>query len=86
MERIMTASLSQDLRARIVRAVQNGSSIRQAATRYEPVGRIAIGVANLSGRHAPVRNLSGIALGGFREQDADVLARVDLACHSILLR
>ena len=31
----MTAPLSQDLRERIVRAVEGGSSIRQAAVRYE---------------------------------------------------
>lgn len=31
----MTAPLSQDLRERIVRAVEGGSSIRQAASRYE---------------------------------------------------
>jgi transposase len=31
----MTAPLSQDLRERIVRAVEGGSSIRQAAARYE---------------------------------------------------
>jgi transposase len=31
----MTAPLSQDLRRRIVRAVEQGSSIRQAAARYE---------------------------------------------------
>jgi transposase len=31
----MTAPLSQDLRKRIVRAVEGGSSIRQAAARYE---------------------------------------------------
>jgi transposase len=30
----MTAPLSQDLRARIVRAVEGGGSIRQAAIRY----------------------------------------------------
>jgi transposase len=30
----MTASLSQDLRERIVRAVEGGSSIRQAARRF----------------------------------------------------
>jgi putative transposase len=31
----MTAPLSQDLRRRIVRSVEKGSSIRQAAARYE---------------------------------------------------
>ncbi len=31
----MTTPLSQDLRRRIVRAVEKGSSIRQAAVRYE---------------------------------------------------
>jgi putative transposase len=31
----MTAPLSSDLRARIVRAVEGGSSIRQAAARFE---------------------------------------------------
>ncbi|WP_262270218.1 hypothetical protein [Microvirga yunnanensis] len=31
----MTTPLSQDLRRRIARAVETGSSIRQAAARYE---------------------------------------------------
>jgi transposase len=31
----MTTPLSQDLRRRIVRTVEKGSSIRQAAARYE---------------------------------------------------
>ncbi|MBM6584491.1 helix-turn-helix domain-containing protein, partial [Microvirga sp. BT689] len=31
----MTTPLSQDLRRRIVQAVEKGSSIRQAAVRYE---------------------------------------------------
>ncbi len=33
--RVMTAPLSQDLRTRIRRAVEAGSSIRQAAKRFE---------------------------------------------------
>ena len=38
----MTTPLSQDLRRRIVRAVEKGSSIRQAAARYEVSSSAAV--------------------------------------------
>src|SRR3954468_16426490 len=41
-ELIMTAPLSQDLRERIVRAVEGGSSIRQAARRFAVSASAAI--------------------------------------------
>jgi transposase len=42
MELIMTAPLSQDLRERIVRAVEGGSTIRQAARRFAVSASAAI--------------------------------------------
>jgi transposase len=42
MELIMTAPLSQDLRERIVRVVEDGSTIRQAARRFAVSASAAI--------------------------------------------
>jgi transposase len=59
----MTAPLSQDLRARIVRAVEGGSSIRQAATRYEVSPSAAVKLLRRvreTGSSAPDR------IGGYR--------------------
>jgi putative transposase len=63
MERIMTAPMSRDLRARIMRAVQNGSSIRQAATRSEVSPSAAVTLLRRvreTGSSAPAR------IGGYR--------------------
>ena len=54
----MTAPLSQDLRQRISRAVGNGSSIRQAAARYEVSPSAAIKLmrwVRATGSLAPAR-------------------------------
>jgi transposase len=59
----MTAPLSQDLRQRIVRAVSKGSSIRQAAERFEVSPSAAIKLmqrVRLTGSTAPAR------IGGHR--------------------
>jgi transposase len=61
----MTAPLSQDLRARIVRAVQKGSSIRQAAARYEVSPSAAVKLLRRvreTGSSAPAR------IGGHRRR------------------
>ena len=54
----MPAPLSEDLRARIVRAVANGSSIRQAALRFEVSPSAAVKLLRRvreSGSAAPAR-------------------------------
>lgn len=59
----MTAPLSQDLRERIVRAVEGGSSIRQAAVRYEVSPSAAVKLLRRvreTGSSAPAR------IGGHR--------------------
>ncbi len=59
----MTAPLSQDLRERIVRAVEGGSSIRQAATRFEVSPSAAIKLMQrlrTTGSTAPAK------IGGYR--------------------
>jgi transposase len=61
----MTAPLSQDLRARIVRAVQKGSSTRQAAARYEVSPSAAVKLLRRvreTGSSAPAR------IGGHRRR------------------
>jgi transposase len=59
----MTAPLSQDLRARIVRAVEGGGSIRQAAIRYQVSPSAAVKLLRRvreTGSSAPAR------IGGHR--------------------
>jgi transposase len=59
----MTAPLSQDLRERIVRAVEGGSSIRQAAARFEVSPSAAIKLMQrlrTTGSTAPAK------IGGYR--------------------
>src|SRR3712207_8331359 len=70
----MTAPLSQDLRERIVRAIEGGSSIRQAAARYEVSPSAAVKLMRRvreTGSTAPAR------IGGHRrpvlEPHADVV-------------
>lgn len=70
-----TAALSQDLRERIVRAVESGSSIRQAAARFEVSPSAAIKLMQrlrATGGTAPAK------IGGYR--------RPLLAGHEGLLR
>jgi transposase len=59
----MTAPLSQDLRRRIVVAVQSGSSIRQAAARYSVSISAAI---KLMRRVRATGSLKPAQIGGYR--------------------
>ncbi len=53
----MPAPLSQDLRERIVRAVEGGSSIRQAASRFDVSPSAAV---KLMERHGPRRWITSV--------------------------
>jgi putative transposase len=62
-ELIMTAPLSQDLRERIVRAVEGGSTIRQAARRFAVSASAAVKLmqrVRQTGSTAPAK------IGGYR--------------------
>ena len=61
----MTAPLSQDLRQRIVRAVDAGSSIRQAAKRFEVSASAAI---KLMRRVRETGSTEPARIGGYRRQ------------------
>ena len=63
MELTMTAPLSQDLRQRIVRAVAQGSSIRQAAERFEVSPSAAI---KLMQRVHQTGSTEPAQIGGYR--------------------
>ncbi len=63
MELTMTAPLSQDLRQRIVRAVAQGSSIRQAAKRFEVSASAAI---KLMQRVRQTGSTEPAKIGGYR--------------------
>ena len=83
----MTAPLSQDLRERIVRAVEGGSSIRQAARRFAVSASAAIKLmqrVHRTGSTAPAK------IGGARrpllEAHADVLRALVLRQAGITLR
>jgi putative transposase len=92
----MTAPLSQDLRRRIARAIANGSSIRQAATRYEVSPSAAVKLMQrvhktgslapdqIGGHRSLVAATSGITLAEVR---AELRARgiVVAALSTILL-
>lgn len=82
----MTAPLSQDLRRRIARAVGNGSSIRQAAIRYEVSPSAAI---KLMRRVRATGSLAPDRIGGRRrpvlEPHADLLRSLVAAKSSITL-
>ena len=82
----MTAPLSRDLRRRIVRAVETGSSIRQAATRYEVSPSAAI---KLMRRVRTTGSLAPDRVGGHRrpvlEPHADLLRRLVAGKSSITL-
>ena len=70
----MTAPLSQDLRERIVRAVEGGSTIRQAARRFAVSASAAI---KLMQRVRQTGSLAPAQIGGYRrpllEAHADTL-------------
>ena len=87
MEFIMTAPLSQDLRKRIVRAVEGGSSIRQAARRFAVSASAAIKLmqrVRRTGSTAPAK------IGGARrpllEAHADALRAIVSRQTGITLR
>src|SRR5829696_7595099 len=87
MELIMTAPLSQDLRERIVRAVDDGSTIRQAARRFAVIASAAI---KLMQRVRQTGSLAPAQIGGFRrpllEKHADDLRALVLSQPGITLR
>jgi transposase len=82
----MTVPLSQDLRRRIARAVANGSSIRQAATRYEVSPSAAV---KLMQRVRKTGSLAPDRIGGHRrpvlEPHADLLRSLVAAKSGITL-
>jgi putative transposase len=82
----MTAPLSQDLRRRITRAVTNGSSIRQAAARYEVSPSAAV---KLIQRVRRTGSLAPDRIGGHRrpvlEPHADLLCSLVAAKSGITL-
>jgi transposase len=86
-EFIMTAPLSQDLRERIVRAVEGGSTIRQAARRFAVSASAAIKLmqrVRRTGSTAPAK------IGGYRrpllERHADDLRAIVSSQTGITLR
>ena len=87
MEFTMTAPLSRDLRARIVRAVSDGSSIRQAAGRFEVSPSAAI---KLMQRVRDTGSTAPAQIGGHRrpllEPHADALREMTTQKKGITLR
>ena len=83
----MTAPLSQDLRQRIVRAVEAGSSRRQAAERFEVSPSAAI---NLMRRVRETGSTEPAKIGGYRrpllEAHADDLRAIVSSKAGITLR
>jgi transposase len=84
---MMTAPLSQDLRERIVRAVEGGSTMRQAALRFAVSASAAIKLmqrVRQTGSTAPAR------IGGHRrpilEPHADTLRTIATSQPGITLR
>ena len=77
MELLMTAPLSQDLRERIVHAVEGGSTIRQAARRFAVSASAAI---KLMQRVRQTGSLAPAQMGGYRrpllEKHADELRAI----------
>jgi transposase len=80
----MVAPLSQDLRRRIVRAVESGSSIRQAAARYEVSPSAAVKLmrrvretgstapARIGGHRRPILAPHGELVRALVEEKADI--------------
>ena len=87
MELVMTAPLSQDLRQRIVRAVDAGSSIRQAAKRFDVSASAAI---KLMRRVRETGSTEPAKIGGYRrpllEKHTDVLRSLVAGKAGITLR
>jgi transposase len=91
-ELIMTAPLSQDLRERIVRAVEGGSTIRQAARRFA-VSAFAVSASAAIKLMQRVRQTGSMApakIGGYRrpllEKHADDLRAIVSSKAGITLR
>ena len=86
-ELIMTAPLSQDLRERIVHAVEGGSTIRQAARRFAVSASAAI---KLMQRVRQTGSLAPAQIGGYRrpllEKHADDLRAIVSSKAGITLR
>ena len=87
MELIMTAPLSQDLRERIVHAVEDGSTIRQAARRFAVSASAAI---KLMQRVRQTGSTVPAKIGGHRrpilEPQADTLRAIVSSKAGITLR
>ena len=87
MELIMTAPLSQDLRERIVHAVEGGSTIRQAARRFAVSASAAI---KLMQRVRQTGSLAPAQIGGYRrpllEKHADELRAIVSSKAGITLK
>ena len=87
MELMMTAPLSQDLRQRIARAVDAGSSIRQAAKRFDVSASAAI---KLMRRVRETGSTEPAKIGGYRrpllETHTDVLRAIVTGKAGITLR
>src|SRR5215210_3868018 len=83
----MTAPLSQDLRERIVHAVEGGSTIRQAARRFAVSASAAI---KLMQRVRQTGSLAPAQIGGYRrpllEKHADALRAIASSKAGITLR
>ena len=83
----MTAPLSQDLRARIVRVVEGGSSARAAAERFEVSASAAI---KLMQRVRETGSTKPAKVGGHRrpllEPHADTLRRIATSRAGITLK
>src|SRR3954452_8797515 len=86
-EFIMTAPLSQDLRGRIVRAVEGGSTMRQAARRFAVSASAAI---KLMQRVRQTGSLAPAKIGGYRrpllEKHADELRAIVSSQAGITLK
>jgi transposase len=86
-ELIMTAPLSQDLRKRIVHAVEGGSTIRQAARRFAVSASAAI---KLMQRVRQTGSLAPAQIGGYRrpllEKHADELRAIVSSKAGITLK
>jgi len=83
----MTAPLSQDLRERIVRAVEAGGTMRQAARRFAVSASAAI---KLMQRVRQTGSLAPAQIGGYRrpllEKHADALRAIASSKAGITLR
>lgn len=97
----MPAPLSQDLRDRIVRAVENGSSIRQAALRFDVSPSAAINLmrrvresgscapARFGGHRRPILDEHQALIRSLLETKPDMMLReiqAELARHGVVVR